>query len=641
MASPSSTAVYTTSLTEKRPLIGEELRPATTIGAELAASVERAGACVQYVTPAGEEVTKADFAQRARTAARALVSLGIGPGDGAAILGANSLEWFIADVGSTLAGAVPVGVYTSNHQKVVSYIIQHSRGRVAFVDNQADLMKILSIKAECPLLATIVYWGGDIDLAKFSDHKDYLLSFQEFLALGTENHDAVVTNRLAAAEPADCCKIIYTSGTTGPPKAVMISHANIMAALEATKIMLNVTEKDVMVSFLPVSHIAANMIDIMGPVCLDFSVHIAPADALRGSLVDTLRKVRPTIFLAVPRVWEKIREKMLAIGAEKGPVVRLIGKVAKHIGSAATDAEDKGENLPLGTGLAEKIVFSNIRQTLGLDRARACFNSTAPLQQVTDDYFRSLRLRILDLYGASEATGPLTANSPTVHRRGTSGKAIPGINTKITAPDGSGEVAPAADGSKEGELCFKGRNIFMGYLWNPEESRKTIDDEGFYHTGDLGRIDKDGFITITGRLKELIITAGGENVAPLLVEGGILKAMPAISRAFAIGDKRKFVSCLLIPYFDENGKLDGLSKAVNPAISTVEEAMKDPAWKKYLEEGMAEANKDAISNAAKVKKWRLLERDFTVEDGELTPTLKVKREIVVNQFKDEIDKIYE
>ena len=362
----------------------------------------------------------------------------------------------------------------------------------------------------------------------------------------------------------------------------------------------------------------------------DHCIHIAPADALRGSLVNTLKKVRPTLFLGVPRVWEKIREKMLSIGASRGVVSRMISNLAKSIGTAACDAEDNSEPLPYGITLMERYVFSSIREALGLDRARMCFNSTAPLLEVTDDYFRSLHLRIYDLYGASEATGPLTCNVPGTYKRGSSGKPFPGVEMKIVNPDSTGE----------GELCFRARNIFMGYLGNEEESQKALDDEGFYHSGDLGRVDSDGFVTITGRLKELLITSAGENVAPLLAENSIINSIPGIARAFAIGDKRKFVSCLLVPYLDENGELAGLSKDVNPAISTPKQAMDDEVWSKYLEAGMARANQSAISNAAKVKKWRLLERDFTVEKNELTPSLKVKRKICLQNFADVIDEIY-
>lgn len=631
MDAPTSTDTYTTSLEEPRPLIGEAIGPATTLGDALKHSVERAPDRVQYVTGDGKEVTASEFADLAHTTARALIALDVTPRDGVAILGANSLEWFAADVGSTLAGAIPTGVYVTNHDDVCEHILTNASVTIAFAASQRDVTKLLGILPRCERLRTVVYWGSDVDIDRLPDHRDVLLSWEDFTAMGTEDYAEELERRLSDAKPEDCCKLIYTSGTTGMPKAVMISHGNFAAAVQCVESALNVTGDDVLVSYLPCSHIAANAIDIMGPILTDMRVHIAPSDALRGgNLVKTLCRVRPTIFLAVPRVWEKMREKMIAIGSERNVVSRYVAGYAKSIGSAASDAEDAGTAMPYGATLCDRYIFSSVRSALGLDRARLLFNSTAPMQEVTDDYFRSLRIRIYDLFGASEATGPLTCNLPEAFKRSTSGRPLPGVEAKI--------INPVAEG--EGELCFRGRNIFMGYLGNPEDSRKSIDDEGFFRTGDLGKIDDDGFVTITGRIKELIITAGGENVAPLLLENAILKALPGIARVFAVGDKRKFISCLLIPYIDDDGNLTGMSKDVNPSLTTPKEAIDDETWKKVVDKGIKEANKGAISNAATVKKWRLLDRDFSVEKDELTPSLKVKRKVVMKHFSEEIEEIY-
>lgn len=622
-------ATFTSSFDKRRDIIGEEVGPANTIGDELARSVERDGDRVHYIKADGEQVTSRQFAQLCRNVARSCISLGVQKNEGVGILGFNSLQWFAADVGATLATALPVGIYTTSKPHVVKYVLEKSAARIVFVDNQDALLVILSIKAECPKLENIIFWG-DVDLEQFSDHYSYVYSWQEFLEMGDPSFDKDVSDRLSTVVPEDCCKLIYTSGTTGLPKAVMISHANLTSVVHSIQRLLNISSSDRVVSFLPCSHIAANMIDIVGPIMLDFTVYIARPDALRGSLVTTLCQVRPTLFLAVPRVWEKMRDKMLEVGAKRGAVSRFIAAWAKDIGMAACLAEENNTAMPFGVSFAQWIVFGNVRKALGLDQARIFVNSAAPLQKTTDDYFRSLRIKIMDLFGATEATGPLTVNMPNAYKRGTSGKSIPGVEVKVVNPDKSGE----------GELCFRGRNIFMGYLGQEEESGRTIDGDGFYHTGDLGRVDEDGFVTITGRLKELLVTAGGENVAPLLVESSILEAMPAICRAFAIGDKRRFVSCLLIPYMNDKGELQGASAAVNPSVTTAQEAVGDATWKTYLDQGVEEANKHAISNAAKVRKYRLLERDFSVDGGELTPTLKVKRKVVLEKYDALISEIY-
>lgn len=627
---PTSTATYTSSLDEERGIIGKEIGRLMTMGEALAASEQGNPTRIQYVTPSGEEVSATGFATLCRQAAQALISLNVERRDGVAIIGANSLEWFIADVGATLAGAIPTGIYVTNHEDVVTHILKNARVTVAFAASHNDLVKLIAVKAQCPLLRTIVYWGDAGDIDSLPDHREYLLSWEEFMQLDDGNSfSEELGSRVAGQRVNDCCKLIYTSGTTGLPKAVMISHANIGAAVQMVGQAVQVTGDDVLVSYLPCSHIAANMMDIMGPIMLDFKVHIAPPDALKGSLVSTLKKARPTIFLAVPRVWEKMREKMIAIGGARSYLSRYVSSVAKAIGSAATDAEDAGRPLPYGTTLCDYAVFSTIRAALGLDRARLMLNSTAPMLTVTDDYFRSLRMRIFDLYGASEAAGPLTSNLPHAYKRGSSGRPLPGVELRVLSETG-----------EEGELCFRGRNMFMGYLDNAAESRKALDEDGFYHSGDLGTVDCEGYVTITGRIKELIITAGGENVAPLLLEGAILNALPGIARAFAVGDKRKFVSCLLIPYIDEEGKLCGLSKSVNTQVSSAEDAKSDSAWAAYIDSGIRTANVSAVSNAAKVKKWALLTRDFSVERNELTPSLKVKRKIVLRNFADEIEAIY-
>lgn len=617
-------------MSSQRALINQDDGlPPKTFNTALREAVEASPNRVQYVSADDVPITLGDFYALTRTVAKACLALGMKPFEGAGILGFNSVEWFAADVGVTLAGGVSAGIYTTNKPDIVAYILNDSHSRVMFVDDEEALQKALSCKERCDTLEAIVVWGR-VDLSKYSDQGSYLYSWDEFLLLGKDVPDPDLDARMNNAKPENIAKLIYTSGTTGPPKAVMISHDNITFTVDVITKMVQAGEGDHFVSYLPSSHIAANSVDICGALLNGATVHMARPDALKGSLVETLRKVRPTIFLAVPRVFEKIQEKLMHIGASSGPVKRAISKWAKSVGAQASTARDTGEDMmPWGYELANLLVFKNVRKALGLDRCKIIFNSAAPMQKATDDYFRSLNFRIYDIYGMSEATGPLTCNFP-AYKRGTSGKVVPGVTVKLHNKDESGE----------GELCFRGRNIFVGYMGNEEETNKTIDDDCYVHSGDLGRVDEEGFITITGRAKELIVTAGGENVAPALVESALISAMPAISRAFAVGDQKKFVSCLLVPYFDQQGQLIGPALAVNPEVKTAEEALKDPAWDKYIQDGIASANEHAISNAARVRKHTVLAKDFTVDGGELTPTMKVKRRIVVQNFRDEIEAMY-
>lgn len=624
------TDTWSTSISGQRPIIGQSRGiPVRTFNEALIEQVEKDPNRIQYVTADGTNVTLADFYSLSSKFAKSSMHLGLQPYEGVAILGFNSIPWFAADVGATLAAAIPAGIYTSNKPDICAYIINHSKCRIACVDDKEALDKILSVLHDCPVLEAIVIWGRT-DLSQYAQHKDILYTWDQFLDLSPQVSDSLLDARIKLPTPRSICKVIYTSGTTGPPKAVMISHDNVAFTVRLVGEMINASPQDRMVSFLPSSHIAANSIDICGAILNGFCVTFAAPDALKGSLVKTLKEVRPTILVAVPRVYEKIQEKLLQIGAQSGPIKRAISTWAKGIGTQANEARDRGdEMMPWGYRLADMLVFSNVKKALGLDCCKLVINVAAPLQKATDNYFRSLDIRILELYGMSEATGPLVANFPD-YKRFSCGKPVQGIEVKLHNKDETGE----------GELCFRGRNIFVGYMNNEEETSKAIDDEGYVHSGDLGRMDENGFITLTGRAKELIITAGGENVAPALIERSLISNLPAISRAFPLGDQQKFMSCLLVPYMDEAGNLIGPATTVNPEVKTAAEAVDDASWDKYIMEGIEKANKEAISNAARVRKYTLLTKDFSVEGGELTPTLKVKRKIVVQMYSEIIGAMY-
>lgn len=609
--------------------------PTTTFPRVIRDHAETYPETIQYVTADDREYTLGKFYDISTALAKSLIALGLDPFDVIAIHGFNSVEWFTADVGANLAACVPTGIYTTNKAQIVAYILQHANVRVLFVDDDESAMrKILSIRKECPSLFKIVMWGHAYDpKSTFPEHAEHIQAWDEFLKVGEHLSDDEVANRIELPTAESTCKLIYTSGTTGPPKAVMMSHDNVVfTANMLGQVFRDNPIKDRLVSYLPCSHIAANLSDIFGPIINRATVYIADAGALKGTLVKTLRKARPTVFVAVPRVFEKIQEKMLEGSANSWMPKRMLATFAKDIGRRVSECRDRGETVtyPWGYTLADFVVFQNVRKALGLDAAKLIVNTSAPMQKATDLYFKQFDFQICDLYGSSEATGPFTLNYPD-YRLGTSGKPFPGIEAKL--------VKKISD--EEGELCFRGRNMFMGYLNNAEESARTMDNEGFVHTGDLGKIDKDGFITITGRVKELLITAGGENVAPVLVESTLMSAMPAICRAFAVGDSLKFISALVTPFMDADGNLIGPAADVNPNVKTVEEAIEDDVWKKYLNEGVAKANEEAISSAAKVKKFRMMTKDFSVERDELTPSLKVKRKNVVVKYADVIASMYE
>lgn len=632
---------YATSLSAVRDIIGADAdcpRGATLPGVLRDACAAR-GAVPWFYTPSDEAVTGAAFVGLARRVARALIGLGVAPGAGAAILGFNAVEWFAADWGAVLAGVLPAPSYETNSAEIVCYILEHSKSQVVFVDTEEAMVKAIAAKAMMKetMVKAIVVWGETIDMARYRDHAAYLLSWEEFLSTGDGVDDAEVDARSALARPESCAKLIYTSGTTGPPKGVMISHDNLCFMGTQTMLEYGISASDTSVSYLPASHVAANILDCMGPVLTPCTVYLAGRDALKGSLVDRLKQVRPTCFYAVPRVWEKIHERMVGMRTNMNPIALFISNWAKGMGLAASVAEDEGRRIPLGTIIAEKLVFANVKKALGLDKARLVINTAAPLQPSTNEYFRSLRVKILDIYGMSEGTGALTASTVDQYKAGSVGRPCRGLELKL---DNKNEE------TGEGELCFRGRNIFLGYLDNEEESKAAMDEDGFLHSGDLAKVDQDGYIFITGRAKEIIVTSGGENVAPNLIEAALKNAMPAVSRAFAVGDAKKFVSCMLVPYIDDDGNLSGPAASISSDAKTAKDAATDAKWKEYIEAGIAEANRAAISNVAKVKRFTILPEDFSVDPrpgmakGELTPTMKVKRKIVVHNYADTIQEMY-
>jgi len=424
---------------------------------------------------------------------------------------------------------------------------------------------------------------------------------------------------------------------------VMISHDNATwTSSLVIKEILNVNETDSLVSYLPLSHIAAQMVDVHGPMSTGLEIWFAQPDALRGSLVDTLKEARPTIFLGVPRVWEKIAEKMQAIGSQNTGIKKYIADLAKSIGLQGSYAEQRGEAKPWGWWLADKIVFYNIKQALGLERVRFCATAAAPIGKETLDYFMSLYIPIYEIYGMSECTGPQTVNRLGAHKTGTAGPSIPFTEIRIDAPDQDGN----------GEVCFRGRHIFMGYLKNGQASSEAIDENGWLHSGDIGKM-VDGYLSITGRIKELIITAGGENIPPILIEEEFRRqTSQVVANCMLVGDRKKFLvmvitlqtelkkECKPGDYPLTNLLTETCRSALGTTATTVEEAKKDPKVLEYIQQGINRTNQNTTSQAQKIQKFMIAPEDFTLEGLELTPTMKLKRRIVLQKYLHEIEALY-
>lgn len=583
-------------------------------------------------------LTWRQYYEQCRAAAKSFLKLGLERFHGVGILGFNSPEWFISDIGCIFAGGLAAGIYTTNSPEACQYVAANCEANVLVVENQKQLEKILKIKDQLPHLKAIVQYKGELQ-----QKTSLLYTWDEFMKLGedvpNEQLDAVIENLRAN----ECCTLIYTSGTTGNPKGVMLSHDNITWTARTVSKMINPNcGEEVLVSYLPLSHVAAQMIDIWVSMSLVGTTHFAEPDALKGSLGNTLREARPTGFLGVPRVWEKMQERMKAVGAKGSPLKKRIADWAKAIGLQYSYSVMNGENVvPWGFTLSNNLVFKKVRAALGLDRCKLCCTGAAPITKETLDYFMSLNIPVKELYGMSESSGPHTV-SIDEYRIGSCGKVMPGCKTKLENQD--------ADGN--GEICFWGRHVFMGYLNMPDKTAESLDESGWLHSGDLGKHDEDNFLYITGRIKELIITAGGENIPPVPIEDAVKNEVPIISNAMLIGDKQKFLSMLLTLkcVMDDNGDpTDDLSPEAldfcrrhGVKATKVSEiiASKEPAIYKAIQEGMERVNATSTSNAQKVQKWVILERDFSVGGGELGPTLKLRRPIVVKMYQEKIKEMY-
>jgi len=590
-----------------------------------------------------------------RNFASALISLGINNYKALNIIGFNDPAWFISFFGCVFANVLPVGVYTTNGPEACKYVAEHSDAEVIVVENKTHLKKYLQVWNELPNLKYIFIYNDTVPADLPANRKAQVLTFEDVLKIGgkfaKDSKNETLQARKEKQKPGNCCTLVYTSGTTGLPKAVMLSHDNytwlgacFFSQYDHMFPKVQGEEELKAVSYLPLSHVAAQFTEMVVPLGTGGCVYFALPTALQGSLIDTLKEVRPSFLLSVPRLWEKIEETLKNMAKSNGFVKKSLGDWAKGMGVEGTFAEMEDKPTPFGWGLAKNIVFNNVKKALGLDNCRILLYGAAPLSVNTRTYFASLNIFLINVYGMSENAGPETFYAPfkgVPPNIKSAGLAVPGTTISIYNPDKDGD----------GEICFRGRNRFMGYHKDVASTKATIDEKGFLHSGDVGHVGKHGHLFITGRLKELIITAGGENVAPVLIENEIKAALPEISQCVVIGENRKYLSVLITlkhEVAEEGLPGENLDKHVlmefkNQGITATKpkDLRTDPNFVKYIEAGIAKANSKAISRAQNVRKWYLLEGDFTVNGGEMTPTMKLKRKVVSTKYAKEIETMYE
>lgn len=590
-----------------------------------------------------EHISYSQYYLLARKAAKGFLKLGLEPAHSVAILGFNSPEWFFSAVGTVFAGGIVTGIYTTSTPEACQYIAYDCRANVIVVDTQKQLEKILKIWKNLPHLKAVVTYGEPPPERMASVH-----TMEEFMQLGDQVPEADLDTVISAQQPNQCCVLVYTSGTTGSPKGVMLSQDNITWTArygsQAGDIQPAEVQQEVVVSYLPLSHVAAQIYDLWTGLQWGAQVCFADPDALKGSLVDTLREVQPTSHMGVPRVWEKIMERIQQVAAQSGFIRRKMLLWAMSV-TLEQNLTCLGSDLkPFTARLADYLVLAKVRQALGFAKCQKSFYGAAPMATDTQHFFLGLNMPLYSGYGLSETSGPHFMSSPRNYRLYSSGKVVPGCRAKLVNQDAEGN----------GEVCLWGRTVFMGYLNMEDKTREAIDADGWLHTGDVGRLDADGFLYITGRLKELIITAGGENVPPMPIEEAVKTELPIVSCAMLIGDQRKFLcmlltlKCTLDP--ETSDPTDNLTEQavefcqqVGSKASTVSDIVgkKDRAVYQAIEEGIQRVNRNAAARPYHIQKWAILQRDFSISGGELGPTMKLKRLTVLEKYKDIIDSFYQ
>jgi len=551
-----------------------------------------------------------DYHRQVCRVARALLALGVEPGGTVGILGFNRPEWAASALGAMAAGGAPAGIYQTCSAEQVGFVLRHAGSAVAVVENEEQWRKVREVRDRLPALRRVVVMAGVVP-----EDDPGTLDWQSFLACAEEVPEAALDERLAAVGPESLATVIYTSGTTGDPKGVMLTHANLFETSRICRPLLGLESPDRALSYLPLAHIAEQMISVHMAAYTGYAVYYAESPE---RLADNLREVRPTVLFGVPRVWERIHTAVSDRLRTAPALRRGLARWALAVGGEAARREASG--WPLGGWLAlrrrvaDRLVLGRVRERLGFDRLRIAASGAAPIRGEVLSFFAALGVRILEVYGLSESCGPATWNRPDRYRFGTVGPALPGVEVRL---------------ADDGEVLVRGPNVFRGYLGEPEATAESL-REGWLHTGDLGSLDGDGFLTITGRKKEILITSGGKNVAPAGIEAP-LKELELVSEAVVIGDDRRFLSALLVLEPEAAARV-----ASSPGAGPLHE---DPAVLAELERGVETVNRRR-SRVESVRAFRVLPRALTVEDGELTPTLKVRRQVVEERWRELIEEMY-
>ncbi len=553
--------------------------------------------------------------------AYALHASGFKAGDVASIMANAVPEWLHADMGVLCAGGVSSGIYPTDSVAQVEYLVNDSRTKVLFVEDEEQLDKVLSARSRCPTIEKIVIFDME-GLSGFND--PMAMSLDEFRALG-RNHmsgrETLWDEMIGSRSANDLAILVYTSGTTGPPKGAMHSNKSVTHQMRNADTLLIPTEHEERLIFLPLCHVAERIGGYYLSIATGSIMNFAESPE---TVPDNIREVQPTTFLAVPRIWEKFYSGVTIALKDATPFQNWMYSKALAIGYRVADCRIEGDPVPLHLRIANHaaylLVFRNIRRMIGLDRCHVAFTGAAPIAPDLIRWYMALGLDMREVYGQTENCGVATLMPGDRIKLGSVGKA---------APWGEVKICP------KGEILIKGDYLFMGYLNQPEKTAETIDSDGWLRTGDVGSIDNEGYVKITDRMKDIIITSGGKNITPSEIENQ-LKFSPYISDAVVIGDKRPFLTCLIMIDQENVEKFaqDLDIPFTNYASLCRAAAIQELIWKEI------ETVNANFARVETIKKFYLIERQLTPEDEELTPTLKLKRKFVNQRYANEIDAMY-
>ncbi|MDE0398335.1 MAG: long-chain fatty acid--CoA ligase [Candidatus Poribacteria bacterium] len=555
-----------------------------------------------------EDISYTELDASVAAFSKGLNALGVEKNDRVAILSENRPEWAITDFGSLKVGAVTVPMFSTLTAAQVGYILKDSGAKIICVSTEKQLEKVSAIRDEVPTLEQIIIFDTIED-----ETPEGVIQFDAVCELAGEATDS-------AASEDDIATIIYTSGTTGNPKGVMLTHANFISNVEACKSLIDVSESDVLLSFLPLSHVFERLGGHYVP--LFSGAKIAYAEST-FTVAQNMKEIAPTVMLSVPRLYETMHERILRAVQEGSSLKQKIFHWGVSVGSAVSSAIQQGKNpsaiLRLQQGIADKLVFAKLKEATG-GRLRFFVSGGAALPQSIAEFFHAAGILILEGYGLTETSPVISMNHPGKWKFGTVGAQVPGIEVQI---------------AEDGEILTRGPHVMKGYFNNDTATAEVIDAEGWFHTGDIGIIDADGFVKITDRKKNIIVLSNGKNVAPQPIESELVRS-PFISQVMVIGSERKNLAALIVPNFDALKAWASENSIETDDLSAMLEARE---VQQHIQSEIRSRLTD-FADFEQVRRFTLFEKEFSQEADEMTPTLKLKRNVIIEKYGDAIDGMY-